>query len=339
MPTYGEQLGMRAADQVQGAILGLMNDDRQLRQQGKLQRLSIAGSKELTDYNFQKQMELWNATNYPAQVEQLKKAGLSIGLMYGGSGAGGSTTNIQQGSTGQANAPAGGREVQDMMGMGMMLQKAQIENIQAQTRKTNIEADKTENVDTHEAETRIQLNMQGVKNQQAVEALTKAQTRIANMNAYVAEGTSESAIDKIQYEAQAAFHEMNQARYSDYVASKTMAENIQLVQTAALQAILNTYQTRANTAQTKQQTQQAKELFPKQRAALWQSIQESMARVSQLYKNGEINQARLTLQQAIENQNLGFDPSQIMQMVNGMEGIFRMTPQGYTPIQGFNQRY
>ena len=38
------------------------------------------------------QMQMWEDTNYAAQVEQLKKAGLSIGLMYGKGGAGGATT-------------------------------------------------------------------------------------------------------------------------------------------------------------------------------------------------------------------------------------------------------
>ena len=36
---------------------------------GKLQNLEIKGSKELTDYNAAKQLEMWKATNYPAQVE------------------------------------------------------------------------------------------------------------------------------------------------------------------------------------------------------------------------------------------------------------------------------
>ena len=51
-----------------GLLLEGHNDRRQLRQQEKLQNLEIKGSKELTDYNAAKQLEMWKATNYPAQV-------------------------------------------------------------------------------------------------------------------------------------------------------------------------------------------------------------------------------------------------------------------------------
>ena len=58
------------------------------------------------------QMQMWKDTNYAAQVEELKKAGLSIGLMYGKGGAGGTTTGA--GATG-VSAP------QAPTGMGMIV--------------------------------------------------------------------------------------------------------------------------------------------------------------------------------------------------------------------------
>ena len=39
-------------------------------------------AKELTDYNYAKQLQMWKDTNYSAQTEQMRKAGLNIGLMY-----------------------------------------------------------------------------------------------------------------------------------------------------------------------------------------------------------------------------------------------------------------
>ena len=41
--------------------------------------------------------EMWEKTNYAAQIEQMKKAGLSPGLMYGQAGAGGGTVSGAQG--------------------------------------------------------------------------------------------------------------------------------------------------------------------------------------------------------------------------------------------------
>ena len=41
--------------------------------------------------------EMWEKTNYAAQIEQMKKAGLSPALMYGQAGAGGGTVSGAQG--------------------------------------------------------------------------------------------------------------------------------------------------------------------------------------------------------------------------------------------------
>ena len=99
MPTFAAELGMQAASQAASGLIGTgmglllegHNDRRQLRQQEKLQNLEIKGSKELTDYNAAKQLEMWKATNYPAQVEQMKLAGLNPALAYGMGGGGGVT--------------------------------------------------------------------------------------------------------------------------------------------------------------------------------------------------------------------------------------------------------
>ena len=61
-------------------------------QQQQMQDMQIKGAKELADYNYQKQMDMWKATNFGAQRAEMEKAGLSASLMYGGSGAGGGTT-------------------------------------------------------------------------------------------------------------------------------------------------------------------------------------------------------------------------------------------------------
>ena len=60
-----------------GQGLGLVNNMVLLSQAEKMQNLQIEGQKEMTDYNFQKQMELWEKTNYKAQTDQMRKAGLS----------------------------------------------------------------------------------------------------------------------------------------------------------------------------------------------------------------------------------------------------------------------
>lgn len=133
---YG--IGGQAAGIGMGLLLGDYNDRRQLEQQAKLQELQMSGSKKMMDYQMAKQLEMWKATSYKAQIEQMMKAGLNPGLMYGMSGGGGQTTGSTSASTAGGTAPTGGREIPDMLGMGIQYQllKAQKENIEAQTEKT-----------------------------------------------------------------------------------------------------------------------------------------------------------------------------------------------------------
>lgn len=134
-----ENFLLGTAGNVIGTGMGLLmqnaNDRRQLRQQEKLQKLQIAGSKELTEFQNKKQMEIWEATNYRAQMHQLKMAGLNPGLIYGSAGAGGTLGGAAAQVPG-ATAPAGGNEI--ATGMGIIMQnrllQAQIDNIKADTK-------------------------------------------------------------------------------------------------------------------------------------------------------------------------------------------------------------
>ena len=119
-----------------GLLLSNINDKRQLNMSRKLQRMEMEGSKEMTDYNYKKQLEMWNNTNYSAQLAHMKQAGLSPGLMYGMSGGGGATTGGGTGHAGLGNAPSGGGEA---IGLGLQmanigLLKAQRENIEMDTK-------------------------------------------------------------------------------------------------------------------------------------------------------------------------------------------------------------
>ena len=134
-------VGGSALGGVMGLALGGINDKRQMKQQERLQQLQIAGQKEMGIFNREQQMKLWEDTNYKAQVEQMKKAGLSVSNMYGGGGAGGATAAATSGSV--SGGTAAGTTNEAMAGMGLMLQNqnlaAQRDLIKAQT--NNIDAD------------------------------------------------------------------------------------------------------------------------------------------------------------------------------------------------------
>ena len=134
------QLGMQAASGAINTGMGLLlekhNDKRQLEQQGKLGQQQLGFSNQHAKYQSDLALERWEKTNYGAQLAEMKKAGLSPGLMYGGSGAGGAmSSGGGGGSIGGGQAPAGGNEIMglQLMGAQKRLLEAQAENVQADT--------------------------------------------------------------------------------------------------------------------------------------------------------------------------------------------------------------
>lgn len=135
------------ASNIIGTGLGLMlqghNDRRQLNLQDKLNRQQLEYDTEKSRIQQQMQLDLWKQTSFPAQVEMMKKAGLNTSLMYGGSGGGSATIGGGMNSVNAPAAPSGGGEM-----LGMMMQKAQLDLMNAQARKTNAEADNVSGIDT-----------------------------------------------------------------------------------------------------------------------------------------------------------------------------------------------
>ena len=77
------------------------------------------------------QMDMWNKTNYGAQLAHMKDAGLNPALMYGMGGGGGATTGSQGGgSASKANA-------QKQMGIEGAMAGAQAALLEAQTKNVN----------------------------------------------------------------------------------------------------------------------------------------------------------------------------------------------------------
>lgn len=122
-----------------GAILGLtggaINNQMQGAQNERMLRQQFKYNKKMSQYNNEMALDLWNKTNYGAQKEHMKAAGLNPALMYGMGGGGGATASATPGNV-NATSP----QQNDVM--GMMSQAAQLELLKAQ--KENIQAD-TEN--------------------------------------------------------------------------------------------------------------------------------------------------------------------------------------------------
>lgn len=149
MPFDPTGIGTAAVGAGMGLLLQNTMDRRQLRQEEKLQKLNIQGQQQMTNFNVGKQLQMWKDTSYGAQKEQMQKAGLNPGLMYGMSGGGGQTAGISAGQVPSGGAPKGGGEVMGMMSQAMAAQqlsllKAQKENIDADTANKQSTTGKTD---------------------------------------------------------------------------------------------------------------------------------------------------------------------------------------------------
>lgn len=132
-----------AAAPVVGGIIGAFGQKKreQRAHDRNLQYLDIQQKNTMEQIEKQRadQMKMWNETNYGAQVEHMKKAGLNVGLMYEGGGQGGQLGGSAGGSAGLATPQTFDiRQAAQESAMAA----AQIANIKAQTEKTKAEAER-----------------------------------------------------------------------------------------------------------------------------------------------------------------------------------------------------
>lgn len=217
----GSQL-MANAGGILGTIGGWLGigekkqDKRQLKQQTALNAINEETAKRMADYENEGKMKMWKDTNYGAVLEQAELAGVSKAAALGG-GTGGtqgaSVANAGGGSAADAAATTNAKtaSIQQSMQLAsqLALQKAQKENIEADTANKQAE---TEN--------------KGVQT---------AGGKIANE---VAGATKEDAIRTIQETANKALAEAVQSQQKQVINEETMKEQIKTIQEEALNKIL-----------------------------------------------------------------------------------------------------
>ena len=131
-----------AAAPAVNSALGLIGqrgrEIRSMSNQQKLMNLQVQNQMKLDKYGQDLQLDTWKKTNYPAQVEMLKEAGLNPALLYGNGGSGGVTGSQGGGSAASGNAPAPQPWIPLDISSGIKLM-AELKIMEAQ--KENIEAD------------------------------------------------------------------------------------------------------------------------------------------------------------------------------------------------------
>lgn len=177
----GQQVGNSVAGGVGAGIAGmginmldeaLFGDYRrqnQLDQQEALQRNQAYYGKEMMNHQNKLQMEMWENTNYDAQVQQLKKAGLNPAMIYGQGQGGGVTGSGGMGSIGTGTASdesSQKRAAIENMGMGIELamMNAQKDKIIAETQSIKANTELTGEKTTTEVSSRDVL-IENIKQQ------------------------------------------------------------------------------------------------------------------------------------------------------------------------------
>lgn len=299
--TIQYDFGSDLLNQLGGGIGGVVNMGMGLlgqafgnqMQRGQQQALSdqqLAANEKLSDYNFANQLKFWQETNYPAQVEQLKEAGLNPALLYAKGGPGGSTGSPTSGM-GMGIAAPSTNQAATMIESENAAADIRLKNAQA----ANIEAQTPQEANLMNAQ--IASITQGVQNQQATEILTKAQTQLQNLQNTMQGATIDDQIAQIKATATEIEQQSQQAVRNNYIDANTMNAKIKTIQGIMLGTFLQNQLTQAQTGQANSQTNLNK-----------QQIQESIQRIQQNWQNIDINkqnantnEGHLKLQQLIKD--------------------------------------
>jgi hypothetical protein len=148
---------------------------------------------QAADAEYRRNLQMWKDTNFGAQRNEMEKAGLSVGLMYGNGG--GSAASTAGGTATQPSAPKTNPiEVglqQQALGLQLKQIEAQNKLANAETAKTLAEANKIAGVDTEgqelenkwkEIENRIQLSKENIAAANVTEANANAQKAVELWN-------------------------------------------------------------------------------------------------------------------------------------------------------------
>ena len=291
-----KELGMAigtAAGSIFGSLIGNRMQQDQFGNQLTLMKKQHEYNEESANAAQKRAYEMWEDTNYAAQIEQMKKANLSPGLMYGQAGAGGGTVS---GAQGQGTSQPIDKSIEmKLRGQELGLQLAnlasQIKLNESQANKNNAEADKTSGVDTELAKTSIENLISQTKNEKDRNILIWADKRFKEAAADAQEASAKLASgqnEKIGYEIKQIEKsldkmelEMNGIKLDNELKEKVMDSKIKEAE-ISVKALMNSIL--VGNSQIKLNNQQAEAITDKVMQD-WQSIAQQW---NKLQQNGQI---------------------------------------------------
>jgi hypothetical protein len=160
-----------AGASVLGMVAGGLQTRNQQNRQRELMDIQYKNQRKLNEQGANLSYENWLRTNYSAQRAEMEKAGLNVGMMYGGSGAGGTLTGGSGGSAASGQAAPPNNQMAMMLSdlaANVELKKAQARNLDADTNnkplqggliQTQIDGNKIQNAfNTENFETALKMS-------------------------------------------------------------------------------------------------------------------------------------------------------------------------------------
>ncbi len=219
-----------------GAAVGLaggaISQGADYRNSKRLMKLQNQYSRSNSRFNLQMQKNLFDATGADKQVKQLDRAGLSRGLMYKGSGAGGAT-GITEGSS-----PKGGSSNFSMMGNGMgaglqaAMTESQIEVNKAQANKLNTDASSVKGSEGTIGESQIKKLVAETKNEGTKNDIMEFESTMKSIETRYKGDEQAWMITKLEYEARDTMKKYE-------VTEGSSEEQIQIIQNEAVSSALD----------------------------------------------------------------------------------------------------
>ena len=270
---------------------------------------------------------MWKDTSYGAQKEQMEKAGLNPGLMYGMGGGGGQSNSITQGSL--SGTSAGTAQSSNIgMGLQMELLKAQKENIEASTEKTKVETTKAAGVDTEKATAET-------SNIKAQESLTHVQRELEQVKASVARQTIKDSMQIIENTAKEGVQQIKLMETENKLNAAQVQDKINLLKNEVAKTAIETALKKAQIENTNQDTKnKIQEILESQERmkTMWGQLQVAWGQL----ENSNTGQ-RINWDNHLSNQNDDFKfikdyvPTMLIPIGKGFGG------GGYTPVRGFGK--
>lgn len=152
------------------------NERRNYRNERNLANQQYGNQRMLMGYGRDLQMDMWNKTNYGAQVEHMKNAGLNPALMYGSAGQGGQT------GSSSGSASKGNSQMNKGTDPNTMLIGAQIDSMKAKAELDRASAEATKGYKADESGARSGLYNAQARANDAKSVIDEATGKAINKN-------------------------------------------------------------------------------------------------------------------------------------------------------------